>query len=102
VRAETARALGGGSSAAAEIPASRLGCRGFVRANRVPRKGFSVVRFEILETVIAELEDRWDTNDDYIDLRSVTVSDVEEIDGVLRDWGLDPDILLPAWKVDVP
>jgi hypothetical protein len=52
--------------------------------------------------VIGELEERWDTNEDYLDKQSETVSELSDIDDVMQRWGLDPDVLVPAWQVDVP
>lgn len=91
-----------GKAVAAEIPAKRSNHKAFLRVNKLPRGGYAVVRFEMSEAVIAELEDRWDTNEDYLDKRSEAVSDIHEIDGILQEWGLDPNILLPAWQVDFP
>jgi hypothetical protein len=97
-----ARLLASGKAVAAELPASRPAHRAFIRANKLPRGGFAVVRFEMSDKAIAELEDRWDTNEDYLDKESETVADLSEIDDVLKRWGLDPDVLQPAWQVDFP
>jgi hypothetical protein len=96
------RLLESGGAAAAEIPSTRSGHRGFLRANKLPEGGYVIVRFEMSESVIRELEDRWERNEDFVNKQSATVSEARELDSVLQQWGLDPNILVPAWQVDFP
>src|SRR5262249_16033681 len=102
MEARISRLLREGEAVGAEIPPHGSGYRAFVRVNRLPKGGYSVVRYEMSIDVIAELEERWDRNEDYLNKQSATVDDLALIDQVLQEWGLDPNILVPAWQVDAP
>jgi hypothetical protein len=91
-----------GTGAAAELPASRPGHRRFVVVNVNPRGGFVAVTYEMAEQTITELQDRWESNEDYLDRRSAPAADLDELEHVIRDWDLDPAVLVPSWKVDLP
>jgi hypothetical protein len=91
-----------GSPAAAELDAPLPGRRAFVVVIPQPRGGFAVTRYAMDEDVIAELDDRWDRNEDYVDKRSTVVATIRDVEETLRAWGVDPAVLLPGWKVDTP
>jgi hypothetical protein len=100
--AHVADLLRRGTGAAAELPARRAGHKAFVVVNVDPRGGFVAVTYEIAEQTIRELKDRWESNEDYLDRRSERAEDLDELENVLRGWDIDPAVLVPVWKVDLP
>jgi hypothetical protein len=96
------RLLRQGKAVGAEVPAIRSDCRAFIRVNKLARGGYAIVHYEMSEKVIEQLRQRWDENEDYLDKRSDIVPDLTQVDDVLQRWGLDPEILSPAWQVDAP
>jgi hypothetical protein len=91
-----------GTGAAAELPAKRPNHKAFVSVHPNPKGGFIAVAYEISEDTIRQLQDRWESNEDFLDRKSGQVDDLDGLEDLLRDWGIDPEALVPAWDVDLP
>jgi hypothetical protein len=91
-----------GTGAAAELPTTRPEHKRFVSVHVDPKGGFVAVTYEMAEKTIRELQDRWESNEDFIDRRSGHVDDIESLEDLLRSWHIDPDVLVPSWTVDLP
>jgi hypothetical protein len=102
VQRHVADLLRRGSGAAAELPARRPGHRAFVVVAVNPKGGFAVESYEISEAALGELEERWESNEDFLDRRWADAADLDGIEEILRGWGLNPDDLVPAWQIDLP
>jgi hypothetical protein len=88
--------------AACEIPAVRPAHKAFVAVYPpLPDKGVDQWRVRRFELPI-ELLDEYFGEEDLVDSLFYKLQNIEEVEGVLADWGVNPAQLDAPWKCEYP